>query len=48
MTAGPAPVPAAGHRRTPRVLAVLADLRAVVAGALEPAHLGVWITEGER
>jgi len=108
MTAGPAPVPAAGHRRTPRVVAVLlaallllfsaitivqsaaahqitlgsfntgagllltlwviaavglvvawlagavalgearADLLAVVGGALEPAHLGVWVAEDER
>ena len=76
MTAGPAPVPAAGHRRIPRVVAVLlaallllfsaitivqsaaahqitlgsfnTGALAVVGGALEPAHLGVWVAEDER
>jgi hypothetical protein len=27
---------------------VQADLTAVVAGALEPAHLAVWLADGER
>jgi hypothetical protein len=46
MTAGPAPVPAAGRRRT--LPEVRADLAGVVGRALEPAHLAVWLADGER
>ena len=72
MTAGPAPVPAADRRRTPRVLAVLlavlllsfsaitiaqsAAAQRITLGSfntgaglmLEPAHVAVWLADGER
>lgn len=55
MTAGPAPLPDAAVEAFAARLAgavalgeVRADLLAVVAGALEPAHLGVWVAEDER